>query len=145
MGMQRPDGRLLISTSGAASVPGLKAADEDVMVFDGAFGSDTTTRTWALYLDGSDLSKKLSDIDGLAWLPGGGAGLGVLYLSADKKVTLGGQEMAPGDVFFCEIATLGATSSCATIGRYWQGTAAGLPVKADVDAVEVGVEPPLGE
>lgn len=140
-----PDGRLLVSTSGAASVPGLKAADEDVMVFEGALGSDATTGGWALYLDGSDLSKKLSDIDGLARLPGGGAGLGVLYLSADKKVTLGGQVMAPGDVFFCEIATLGATSSCATIGRYWQATAAGLPVKADVDAVEVWVEPPLGE
>jgi len=132
-----PDGRLLISTSGGVAVPGMKAADEDVLVFSGALGSGTTAGTWALYLDGSDLSKKMGDIDGLAWLPGGGAGLGVLYLSAERKVTLGGQVMAPGDVFACEIATLGATSSCAAIGRYWQATAAGLPANANVDAVEM--------
>ena len=132
-----PDGRLLISTSGGVAVPGMKAADEDVLVFSGALGSDTTAGTWALYLDGSDLAKGLGDIDGLAWLPGGGAGLGALYLSAERKVTLGGQVMAPGDVFACEIATLGATSSCAAIGRYWQATAAGLPANANVDAVEM--------
>ena len=134
-----PDGRLLISTSGGVSMTGVKAADEDVLVFEGALGTDATAGAWALYLDGSDLATGLGDIDGLAWLPGGAAGLGVLYLSAEKNVTLGGQTMAPGDVFACEIATLGATSRCATVGRLWQSTTEGFPAGVNVDAVEVVV------
>ena len=139
-----PDGRLLVSTSDGVTVTNVKAADEDVLVFQGQLGSAATSGTWALYLDGSDLSALLGDIDGLAWLPGGEAGLGVLYLSAANKVTLGGTVMLPNDVIACEIATLGATSSCRAIGRFWQGVAEGLPVKSNVDAVEIYL-PPVGD
>ncbi len=75
-------------------------------------------------------------MDGLAFAPGGG-GLGVLYLSADATVTLGGQSMAPGDIFTCAPTSLGATTVCPGITRLYAATANGLPAGADVDAVEI--------
>lgn len=132
-----PDGRLLLSTGGNVKVVGVKAADEDVLVFTGALGSDQTSGTFALYLDGSDLSTALGDIDGLDFAPGGLAGNGILYMSADKTVTLGGEAMLPDDVFACHINTLGASSSCDLIERVWSGQAAGMPAKANVDALEI--------
>lgn len=132
-----PGGRLLVSTSGKVNVPGVVAADEDILVFDGVLGTDATSGTWSLYLDGSDIAPALGDIDGLAWLPGGSAGLGVLVLSADAKVTLGGQTFLSGDLFACDAAALGSTSRCETITLFQPGSAVGLTPKANVDAVEV--------
>ena len=131
-----PDGRLLVSTTGAFKASGVNAADEDVVAFTGSLGSNNTSGTWSLYLEGSDLSSGLADVDGLAFAPGGG-GLGVLYLSADATVTLGGQSMAPGDIFTCAPTSLGATTVCPGITRLYAATANGLPAGADVDAVEI--------
>jgi len=60
-----------------------------------------------------------------------------VYLSAADAVTLGGQSMAPGDVFACAGLTPGDTTRCASLSRFWQGTAAGLAAGADVDALEL--------
>ena len=126
-----PDGDLLISALGAVAVPGVSAADEDVLRFDGATGSNTTSGAWSLYIDGSDLSSELGSVDGLA-VNGSN-----VYLSAADAVTLGGQSMAPGDVFACAGLTPGDTTRCASLSRFWQGTAAGLAAGADVDALEL--------
>ncbi len=132
-----PDGRLLLSTGGKVKVTGVVGSDEDVLVFTGALGSDQTSGTFALYLDGSNLSAALGDIDGLDFAPGGVGGNGILYFSVDKTVTLGGQAMLPDDVIACHIGTLGASSRCVTIERLWSGQAVGLPAKANVNALAI--------
>ncbi|MBX7250811.1 MAG: S8 family serine peptidase [Candidatus Promineofilum sp.] len=126
-----PDGDLLISTLAAVSVTGVSAADEDVLRFHGGVGSNTTSGTWSLYIDGSDLSAALGDIDAIA-ISGSN-----VYLSAEAAVTLGGQNMAPGDVFLCAGLTPGSATSCGSISRFWQGTAVGLAASANVDALEL--------
>ena len=126
-----PDGDLLISTLGAAAVPGVSAADEDVLRFHGTAGSKNTSGAWSLYIDGSDLSGALGDIDAVA-VQGG-----AVYLSAEAAVMPAGQSMAPGDVFVCTGLTPGSATSCASISRVWQGTAAGLAAAANVDALEM--------
>ncbi len=130
-----PDGRLLISTVGAAKVPGVTAADEDVLVFSGALGSASTPGTWALYIDGSDLAGGLGDIDAIAVFQD------VVYLSSDANVTIGGQVMARGDVFACAGLTPGPTTRCAGVSRAWQGSANGLAATANVDALELVSSP----
>jgi hypothetical protein len=58
-----PDGRLLISTNGNPSVPGLTTGkDEDVLAFSPASLGDVTSGTWSLYFDGSDVG--LSETSG---------------------------------------------------------------------------------
>src|SRR6185503_10241562 len=51
-----PDGRLLVSSTGNPVVPGvISAKDEDVLAFTPATIGDTTSGTWAMYFDGSDV------------------------------------------------------------------------------------------
>ena len=67
-----PDGRLLISTSGKATVPGVTAEDEDLLLFTPAVGGlgANTAGTWSLLLDGSDvgLTSDNEDLDAIALL-----------------------------------------------------------------------------
>ena len=55
-----PDGRVLISTTGNPTVTGVTgAADEDILAFTPTTLGTTTSGTWAMYFDGSDVG--LSD------------------------------------------------------------------------------------
>lgn len=56
-----PNGRLVVSVSGTANVPGLTAQDEDLIVWDGS--------AWQLYLDGTafQLTSGDEDVNG-AWI-----------------------------------------------------------------------------
>jgi unsaturated chondroitin disaccharide hydrolase len=70
-----PDGRIVISTVGKVSVPGVTAGGEDLLLFtpdEGGLGL-RTSGTWSLLFDGSDvgLSTKSENIDALAVLPDG--------------------------------------------------------------------------
>jgi len=125
------DGRLLFSTIGAATGSGPPAADEDVLAFTGTLGSSTTTGSWAFYIEGSDLSTALADVDGVA-VYGDAA-----YLTATAKFSLSGQVIAVGDIFVCRGVTPGTTTRCTSLGRFWQGTANGLGAKANIDALEM--------
>ncbi len=131
-----PDGRLLLSTYGVLKVTGLTAADEDVVAFTGVLGSATTSGSWAMYFDTSDISTSLGDVDAVAYSPGYGGGPELVLLSAEAGVTVGGTNMASGDVIVCAPISLGNTTRC-DISRYWQGTANVLAANANVDALEV--------
>src|SRR6185436_4303651 len=50
-----PDGRLIISTTGAVSVTGVSGNDEDLLAFTATALGSTTSGTWSLYFDGSDV------------------------------------------------------------------------------------------
>ncbi|QDU29963.1 Unsaturated glucuronyl hydrolase [Anatilimnocola aggregata] len=84
-----PDGSLVISTMGRATVPGVTAEDEDLLRFvpaiDG-YGSKTMG-TWSLYFDGSDvgLTYASSDIDALSIMPDG-----KLVISTEGLYSVGG-------------------------------------------------------
>lgn len=131
-----PDGRLLLSTYGALKVTGLTAADEDVVAFNGVLGSNSTSGSWAMYFDTSDVSTSLGDVDAVAYSPGYGGGPELVLLSAEAGLTLNGQTFTSSDVIACAPITLGNTTRC-DISRYWQATANGLAANANVDALEI--------
>ena len=70
-----PDGSLLVSTRGNPSVPGVTGAlDEDILAFAPTTLGDTTSGTWAMYFDGSDVGladTSNEDIDALDVDPNG--------------------------------------------------------------------------
>ena len=75
-----PDGQLVISTEGAVAVTGVSGADEDLLVFTATQLGATTSGTWAMYFDGSDVGLSTTaseDING-AWID---AGHGKIYLT----------------------------------------------------------------
>jgi hypothetical protein len=74
-----PDGRLVISTTARATVPGVTAEDEDLLLFT-PLATDIhsglgrrTAGTWSLLFDGSDvgLASDSEDIDAVSVLPDG--------------------------------------------------------------------------
>jgi uncharacterized repeat protein (TIGR01451 family) len=121
---QLPDGRLVISTEGNPSVSGVSGGDEDLLAFSptSAPGS-STTGTWTLYFDGSDVSLSTSNenIAG-AWSP---LTNGPIYLSTLGNFSVAGVSGDGADIFICTPGSLGSTTTC-TFSMYWDGSANGF-------------------
>jgi hypothetical protein len=118
-----PDGRLLLSTVGSFSVSGASGADEDLVAFAATSLGATTTGSWSLYFDGSDVGLSNSsseDVNGL-WVD---PSTGEIYLSTVGAYSANGASGSGADVFICTPGLLGATTSC-SFRVYWAGAAAG--------------------
>jgi hypothetical protein len=134
-----PDGRLLISTNGNPSVPGISGGrDEDVLAFMPASLGRATRGTWSLYFDGSDVGLAeigAEDIDAMD-VRGG-----KVYLSTQGDFSVNGILGADEDVFVCTVVSLGGTTACNySPGLYFDGSTWGLSAN-DVDAFHFRAAP----
>ncbi len=119
-----PDGKLVISTLGAFGVTGVSGNDEDLLVFTATTLGATTTGTWALYFDGSDvgLNEATSEqINGI-WIE---AATNKIYLTTAGNFSVPGLSGTGSDIFICTPGTLGNTTSC-TYTSYWIGASNGF-------------------
>lgn len=90
-----------------------------------------------MYVDGSDISNKLSDITGL-WIDSVN---GDIYTTTDKAFTLNGINIKTTDVFVCVPSSLGDNTSCGSTRLFWSGSAAGLTgKKGKIDALHVELD-----
>ena len=120
-----PDGKILISTTGDISVTGVSGVDEDVLAFTPTALGATTTGSYAMYFDGSDVGLSNSsneDVDSLSI-----DGSGILYLSTLGTFSVTGVSGNGQDVFKFVPTSLGST----TAGTYqpplfYDGSVAGL-------------------
>ena len=128
-----PDGRIIIATKGAATVPGLTTAAEDLMAFTPTSLGSTTGGTWALYFDGSDVGLTgQARIDALAVAANGDLYLSTIGLFLVETIS-GDNE----DVFICTQFTPGANTACAfSPALYFDGSPWGL-AGDNVDAVNL--------
>jgi hypothetical protein len=131
-----PDGRLVISTLGNPGVTGVSSPlDEDLLAFTPTSLGATTSGTWAMYFDGSDVGLANTggeDIDGLSVATNGD-----LYLSAEGSFSVSGVSGADEDIFICTPTSLGTTTSCTfSPTLYFDGSVWGLGSN-DVDAFDV--------
>jgi|GEM_PF-2114998 len=127
------DGRILLSTTGNPSVPGLTTGkDEDVLVFTPTSLGDVTSGTWAMYFDGSDVGLADSsneDVDALDVTSNGN-----IYLSTLGDFAVNGISGADEDVFVCAPTSIGSTTACNYLPTlYFEGSTWGLSAN-DVDA-----------
>jgi serine protease AprX len=129
-----PDGRLLFSTVGNPTVPGLSGlADEDLLVFTPTSLGANTSGTWALYFDGSDVGLSNSsdeDVNAVAV-----DGQGRVYLSTLGNFSVSGLSGQDEDVFVCTPSSLGPTTAC-SFSLFFDGTAHGLSAD-DIDAIDL--------
>ena len=102
------NGHLLLSTTGSVSVPGVSAAEQDVLEFTPSSLGAATTGTWAWYFDGSDvgLAASAEDVDALAVRASG-----ELRLSTTGSFAVPGIAGANEDAFTFTPASLGATTA----------------------------------
>ncbi len=138
------DGDLLISTLGTAKVPGLTAADEDLILVP-VSSNGQPEGGWTLYLDGSDVSLRASseDINGV-WVDETGS---AIYFTTSGKVTAGGLTATFSDIILCAATSRGANTACDYPSvPVWKGTAHGFD-RENVDAFAfsaVASGPPTG-
>jgi hypothetical protein len=118
-----PDGRLLISTTDAVSVTGVSGNDEDLLAFSPTQLGATTSGTWSLYFDGSDVGLSTSsseDVNGVWVDPAGN-----IYLTTLGSFSVSGVSGDASDIFICTPGSLGSTTGC-TFSMYWDGSANGF-------------------
>ena len=117
-----PDGRLVISTIGSATVTGVSSADEDLLVFTATSLGTNTSGSWALYFDGSDvgLTATTEDIFG-AYVKGSDT-----YLSTNGAFSVTGLSGDGADIFVCANTTTGTNTACGSFSMYWDGSTHGF-------------------
>lgn len=119
-----PNGTLLISTYGAASVLNgsvvVKAQDEDLLAFQPSSTGDNTQGTWSLAFDGSTISGLRPEDVTAAWYDGNA---NTYYLTVTSSFSVGGVAGTPGTVL--AIAPSGAVT------RFWEATDAGFTWPVD--------------
>jgi hypothetical protein len=115
-------------------VPGVTARDEDLLAFSPTSLGATTSGTWALYFDGSDvaLTNSTEDVDGVSI-----ASDGKIYLSTTGVFSVSGVSGDDEDVFVCTPTSLGDTTACNFSSTlFFDGSANGIG-PFDIDAIEV--------
>ncbi len=128
-----PDGRLLISTAGPVTVGGVSADGKDVLAFTPASLGDSTSGSWDLYFDGSDVGLDTTDedMDALAL-----TGTGSLLLSTLNGFQVPGVSGGDEDIIEFRPSALGATTA-GTFHMFLDLTTMGISDSADVVAVEL--------
>jgi hypothetical protein len=128
-----PGGQLVVSTTGAFAVPGVLGVGQDLIQCTGTFGP-TTTCSWAVYLDGSDVDL----VDAAENIDAAAVASGNIYLSTTGAFAVDGVSGADEDVFVCHSPFTGADSECVpdAMTLYFDGSAFGLGGN-DLDAIEI--------
>lgn len=118
-----PDGRLVFSTTSTFSASGVSGEDEDLLVFnDTSFGS-STSGSFDLYFDGSDVGLTSSGEDvGGTWID---SATGEVYLTTQGSFSVTGASGDNSDIFICDPGSLGSSTSC-TFSLFWDGSANGF-------------------
>jgi hypothetical protein len=127
-----PDGRVLVSTTGGPTVPGLSGlADEDILAFVPTSLGATTSGTWTWYFDGSDVAmgSTSEDSDAIDVAPNG-----AIYLSTTGDFAVTNVSGFDEDIFSCSPTSFGSVTACTFSSvLYFDGSASGLTAN-DVDA-----------
>ncbi len=114
---------MIISTKGSVNVTGVSGKDEDLLVFDATSLGDSTSGTWSLYADNSDVG--LGDNGGedvnATWINNNGD----IYFSTDGAFDVVGVSGDSSDVSSFSPSSLGSNTSGAFVS-FWDGSENGF-------------------
>jgi predicted extracellular nuclease len=117
-------GDLLLSTTGNFNVPGVSGQDEDIIRFIPTSLGSSTSGSWSLEFEGSDVGLDTSsseDIGG-TWLDEAN---GDIYLSVLGSFSVTGVSGDGADIFVCGSPTTGSSTAC-TFSMFWDGSLNGF-------------------
>lgn len=123
-----PDGRIIISTTGSVSVPGLTtAADEDLLAFSPTSLGSNTAGVWSMYFDGSDvdLNDSSEDVNGV-WIDSSSR----LLMTTEGAYNVPGSAGSGADLFRFTPVALGANTS-GSYSSFWTASSGGLTTLVD--------------
>ncbi len=127
------DGSIILSTAGNHSVTGVSGNDEDLLRFVPTSTGATTSGTWSIYFDGSDvgLNNATSEQVNAVWVHPNGN----LYLSSFGAFAVTGVTGDGSDIYICGLGTLGANTTC-NFSLYFDGSVSGFSGQV-TDGIEV--------
>ena len=132
-----PDGRLLVSTNGSASLPGASVKDEDLLVFTPKELGDNTSGSWEKYFDGSDIELRSSGEDINAVTVDEDSNI---YLSTVGNFSAKGVSAADEDVVSLTPSSLGSTTSLSIAPEmFFNGSEFGLRSN-DIGGIDLQTE-----
>jgi len=135
---RQDDGSWLMSFSSPVSLPGAgSVGGEDIVRFTPTSLGETTTGTWSLYFDGSDvgLAANSENIDAMAFAPDGR-----LLVSAIGAVSVPGVSANDEDLLAFSATSLGANTA-GTWSLYFDGSDVGLDSTAEEDLDAAWIDP----
>ncbi len=103
-----PDGRIIVSTVGDATVDEIKGRDEDLLAFSPEQLGDETSGKWSMYFDGDDVglaTESTEDVDAVSVGPDSR-----IYLSARGSFHVGHTTGGAADIFRFSASALGNTT-----------------------------------
>lgn len=128
-----PDGRIIISVTGLARVPGLPgfALDEDLLAFSPTSLGENTAGSWSLYFDGSDvgLTDGEEDVDGV-WIDSSGR----LVLTTNGAFDVPGAAGNGSSLFRFTPTSLG-DNTAGSYSSFWTAPSALATSTMNVDGV----------
>jgi hypothetical protein len=127
------DGRLVLSTSGAASAAGASGEDEDLLIFTASSLGSTTSGSFAPRFDGSDVGLSSSDEDVDAACD---TATGSLLLSTLGSFSVSGASGPDEDVLRFTPGSLGSSTS-GSYAIFLDTSTEGIATSADVTALEI--------
>lgn len=118
-----PNGDLLISTTGNISVSGASGVDEDLLRFVPSSLGANTSGSWSLYFDGSDVALNTNSSEDVNGVSVNGS---TIYLTTVGSFSVSGVSGTATDIFSCNSATTGSSTSCGSFSMFWDGSAQGF-------------------
>ena len=118
-----PNGNLIVSTVGPFSVTGVSGNREDLVSFAATSLGTTTSGSWTMYFDGSDVglgtisTEQINEI----WIDT----TGKIHITTSGSFSVTGLSGNASDIFICTPGTLGNTTTC-TYSSYWLGASNGF-------------------
>ena len=117
-------GDLLISTKGSFSVPGASGKDEDLVRFTPTTLGSSTSGSWSIEFDGSDVGLSTSSREDV-WGVWQDEASGAIYLTTKGSFTVTGASGDGADIFVCGSPTTGSSTAC-TFSLFWDGSLDGF-------------------
>jgi uncharacterized protein YjiK len=120
-----PDGRLVVGTEGSFNVAsGVTGQDEDLLAFTATTLGETTTGSWSMYFDGSDVgldTTNFEDVDAV-WIDKNN---GDIHLSTKGAFSVSGLSGDGNDIAKFVPSSLGNNTS-GTFSLFWDSGANGI-------------------
>ena len=127
------DDRLVISTKGSVNVTGVSGKDEDLLVFDATSIGESTSGSFKLYMDSSDvgLGDMSSEDINATWIDDNGN----IYLSTDEAFDVPGISGDSADVVSFSPSSFSSNTS-GNFNSFWDGSKNAFASK-EVDGLSV--------
>jgi len=121
------NGDLIMGATHELVAGGISVKSGSLARFSPTSTGETTSGTWSVYLDGTDIIDNATGFEGITgvYVEEQPTGLEDVYMTFKSDIVIGGNSIPKGNIIKCDPTTLGTTTNCST-SVFWDGAVHGL-------------------